>query len=166
MTSESIHERRWFDDSNGSFVDRVAFETGAANGIGRATALAFARAGAGMVVADLAEEQKRETAGLIERAGESAALDYAAANIRINAICPGIIDTAMIERFSGGPPEGYGAMIAAAADRANGHPGRDRRGRRLALFGCGLVLARPRPGRRRRPDDMTAAPTYDEESRC
>jgi NAD(P)-dependent dehydrogenase (short-subunit alcohol dehydrogenase family) len=33
--------------ANGSFTGKVAFITGAASGIGRATALAFARAGAG-----------------------------------------------------------------------------------------------------------------------
>jgi len=43
---------------------------------------------------------------------KSAALDYAASDIRINAICPGIVDTAMMDRFSGGTPEGREAVIA------------------------------------------------------
>jgi len=42
----------------------------------------------------------------------SAALDYAASNIRINAICPGIIDTEMMGRFTGGTPEGRQEVIA------------------------------------------------------
>ena len=33
-------------------------------------------------------------------------------NIRVNAVCPGIIDTAMMERFSGGTPEGRDRVIA------------------------------------------------------
>ena len=42
---------------------------------------------------------------------KSAALDYATANIRINAVCPGIIDTPMMDRFSGGTPEGRQRVI-------------------------------------------------------
>src|SRR5919204_3845533 len=43
---------------------------------------------------------------------KSAALDYASQNIRINAVCPGIIDTPMMGRFSGGTPEGRERVIA------------------------------------------------------
>ena len=39
-------------------------------------------------------------------------LDYAKSNIRINAVCPGIIETPMMDRFSGGTPEGRNRVIA------------------------------------------------------
>lgn len=43
---------------------------------------------------------------------KSAALDYAAQNIRINAVCPGIIETAMMQRFTGGTAAGRERVIA------------------------------------------------------
>ncbi|WP_129287434.1 glucose 1-dehydrogenase [Streptomyces sp. GZWMJZ-114] len=42
---------------------------------------------------------------------KSAALDYAAQGVRVNAICPGIIETPMMNRFSGGTPEGRARVI-------------------------------------------------------
>jgi NAD(P)-dependent dehydrogenase (short-subunit alcohol dehydrogenase family) len=51
------------------FSGRVAFVTGAANGVGRAAALAFAREGASVVVADVSEQGNQETARMIEEAG-------------------------------------------------------------------------------------------------
>ncbi|SDC33465.1 short chain dehydrogenase [Belnapia rosea] len=43
---------------------------------------------------------------------KAAALDHAASDIRINAVCPGIIETPMMDRFSGGTPEGRAHVIA------------------------------------------------------
>src|SRR3712207_1293725 len=56
-------------NNNGGFTGKAAFVTGAANGIGRAAALAFAREGASVVVADVSEQGIRETARLIKQAG-------------------------------------------------------------------------------------------------
>jgi NAD(P)-dependent dehydrogenase (short-subunit alcohol dehydrogenase family) len=192
---------------NGSFVGKVAFVTGAASGIGRAAALAFAREGASVVAADVSEQGNQVTqatdvkaaldktveafgrldfafnnagieprkpaptaeyeeeewnriidtnlrgvflcmkheiplilkqgggaivntssgAGIIGIKGSpaytaakhgvigltrAAALDYAAQNIRVNAVCPGYIDTPMMGRFTGGTPEGRAKVIA------------------------------------------------------
>jgi NAD(P)-dependent dehydrogenase (short-subunit alcohol dehydrogenase family) len=212
-------------NEKGSFAGKVAFVTGAANGIGRAAALAFAREDASVVVADVSEQGNQNVARIIEEAGgralavrcdvaraedvtsaldqtvetfgrvdfafnnagveqpimataeltekewdrivdinlrgvflcmrheiplmlkqgggvivntssgagvkgfagqgaycaakhgvvgltKAAALDYAKANIRVNAVCPGIIETPMMDRFSGGTPQGRERVIA------------------------------------------------------
>lgn len=50
------------------------------------------------------------------------ALEYAAKNIRVNAVCPGITDTPMIARVSGGTEEGRAAMIAEEPIGRMGRP--------------------------------------------
>ncbi|MFG2731146.1 SDR family oxidoreductase [Streptomyces canus] len=42
----------------------------------------------------------------------STALDYAASGIRVNAVCPGVMDTEMIRRFDESTPGGRHALIA------------------------------------------------------
>ncbi|MCL4768583.1 MAG: glucose 1-dehydrogenase [Hyphomicrobiaceae bacterium] len=42
---------------------------------------------------------------------KAAALDYASSKIRVNAVCPGYVDTPMMQRFTGGTPEGRQNVI-------------------------------------------------------
>ena len=53
---------------------------------------------------------------------KAAALDYAKAGIRVNAECPGIIETPMMDRFSGGTPEGRARVVAQEPVGRMGRP--------------------------------------------
>jgi NAD(P)-dependent dehydrogenase (short-subunit alcohol dehydrogenase family) len=53
---------------------------------------------------------------------KAAALDYAAAGVRINAVCPGIIETPMMDRFSGGTDEGRQRVIGQEPVGRMGRP--------------------------------------------
>jgi NAD(P)-dependent dehydrogenase (short-subunit alcohol dehydrogenase family) len=54
---------------NGIFTGKVSFVTGAGGGIGRATAIAFAREVASVVAADVSEKDNQETFRMIEEQG-------------------------------------------------------------------------------------------------
>jgi NAD(P)-dependent dehydrogenase (short-subunit alcohol dehydrogenase family) len=56
----------------GQLEDKVTLVTGGGSGIGRASALAFAREGAKVIVADVVVEGGEETIGLIKKAGGEA----------------------------------------------------------------------------------------------
>ncbi|MFI5345970.1 MAG: glucose 1-dehydrogenase [Elusimicrobiota bacterium] len=43
---------------------------------------------------------------------KTAALEYAKAGIRVNAVCPGVIQTPMIDRFTKGDPKAYAQLLA------------------------------------------------------
>jgi NAD(P)-dependent dehydrogenase (short-subunit alcohol dehydrogenase family) len=53
---------------------------------------------------------------------KAAALDLATRNIRVNAVCPGVIDTDMIDRFTGGDPGARSGMAAMAPMNRMGTP--------------------------------------------
>ena len=54
---------------------------------------------------------------------KAAALDYAGDGIRINAVCPGIIQTPMMDRFTGGTSEGRARVVAQEPIGRMGDPG-------------------------------------------
>jgi NAD(P)-dependent dehydrogenase (short-subunit alcohol dehydrogenase family) len=77
---------------------KVALVTGGASGIGRAAALAFAAAGARVVVADLGESAGQETTSLVRAAGGEAL--YVTADVRTGSEVDALI-ARTLERFGG-----------------------------------------------------------------
>ena len=53
---------------------------------------------------------------------KTAALEYAKANIRVNAVCPGVIHTPMVDRFVGGDAEAMKALVAGEPVGRIGEP--------------------------------------------
>ena len=75
------------------------------------------------------------------------ALEYVAQGIRVNAVCPGAIDTQIARDVVGGNEEAYEAM---GKDTARPDRPADRGGRAVAVQPGRELRGRPRPGRRRR----------------
>jgi NAD(P)-dependent dehydrogenase (short-subunit alcohol dehydrogenase family) len=72
--------------------DKVALITGAGSGIGRQSALLFAREGAAILVADVHEDTGRETVALVEQAGGRAA--FCRADVSRGADCEQMVGAA------------------------------------------------------------------------
>lgn len=53
---------------------------------------------------------------------QTAALEYAKENIRVNAVCPGVIDTEMLDRFIGKDPKKRESMVAGEPIGRMGRP--------------------------------------------
>lgn len=82
---------------------KVALVTGSAACIGLACAQAFAKAGYITVLADINEPKEQAAYIACKHAviglTRTAAIDYAAKGIHINAVCPGVIRTPMAEEL-------------------------------------------------------------------
>lgn len=76
-----------------SFAGKTVIVTGAAGGIGRAIAEHFARAGAGIVIADIADEAGRAAAAELEGAGARARFVHC--DVGDEGDVAGLIDTAL-----------------------------------------------------------------------
>ena len=81
---------------NTDMTGKVALVTGAASGLGRATALRFADAGARLLLVDVNEAGLAETVGLI--AGRGASVATQTADLSDAAACKAVVNAAL-ERF-------------------------------------------------------------------
>ena len=80
--------------------------------------------------------------GRHQRADRAMALDHAEENIRVNAVCPGSVDTPMLQ-MGGGPLRGENTVEATVEDWGRMHPlGRVARPEEVAEVIC--FLAGPR----------------------
>ncbi len=77
----------------GDLSDKVALVTGASSGIGRSTALGYARAGAKVIVSDIDATGGQETVRLIEAAGGAAA--FVRADVSNPADCKALAQAAL-----------------------------------------------------------------------
>src|SRR4051812_581263 len=77
-----------------SFAGRTAIVTGAAGGMGRATAMAFAQAGANVVVADVAVDGGEETVALIEKSSAGGAAAFVRTDVSDAAGVQAMVDAA------------------------------------------------------------------------
>ena len=74
----------------GTFVGRVALVTGASSGIGRSTALLYAKHGAKVIVSDVDERGAQETVDLIMREGGEAS--YIKTDVSSAVECQNLVD--------------------------------------------------------------------------
>jgi NAD(P)-dependent dehydrogenase (short-subunit alcohol dehydrogenase family) len=82
----------------GPLHDKVALVTGAAGGIGRASALIFAREGASVVVADIDEDGGRQTVAMIEATEGRAS--FVRTDVSVKADVTAMVDHA-VETYGG-----------------------------------------------------------------
>jgi meso-butanediol dehydrogenase/(S,S)-butanediol dehydrogenase/diacetyl reductase len=77
-------------NSQGRLKDKIAIITGAASGIGRATAILFAREGARLVLADMQETGLQETLAAVREAGGEAVINPV--NVSVEQEVKGLVD--------------------------------------------------------------------------